>query len=90
MDNSGTMAEGAVKYRSDTRGRTIREGGASRRALNSAARADALLAKFRDTRRVRRWKCSHDDVDVWQGGEHIQPYDFAQPAFHAIAIDGRV
>jgi hypothetical protein len=90
MDNSGTMAEGAVRYRSDTRARTVRERGASGCALNSAARTDALLAKFRDTGRVRRWKCPHDDVNVWQGREHIQPYDFTQPAFHAIAIDGRV
>jgi hypothetical protein len=87
MDNSGTTAEGAVRYRSDTRERTRRERGASGRALNSAARMHALLTKFRGASRVRRWKCAHDDVDVWQGREHIQPYDFAQPAFHAIAID---
>ncbi len=51
---------------------------------------DTLLAKLRDTSRVRRWKCPHDNINVWQSREHIQPYDFAQPAFHAIAIDGRV
>ena len=59
-------------------------------AANATARAHALLAKFDDVCRVRRWKRAYDDVDIRQTREHVDTYDFAKPAFHAIAIDPRV
>ena len=59
-------------------------------ASNTTARTHALLAKFDDTRRVRRWKRPHDDVDIRQTREHVDPYDFAEPAFHTIAIHAGV
>jgi hypothetical protein len=90
MDNSGTKVEAAARCRPDMRERTEQGSGASRCPLNATARANALLTEFRDTSRVRRWKSSHDQVNIRQGREHIEPYDFAKPAFHTIAIDGGV
>ena len=59
-------------------------------AFYATAHAHALLTEFDDAGSVRRRKCPHDDVDVRQHREHVDPYDFAKPAFHAIAIDGGV
>ncbi len=56
-------------------------------AVDTTARANALLAKLADIRCVRRWKCAHYDIDVRQTREHIDTYDFAKPAFHSVAID---
>ena len=58
--------------------------------LNATAGAQALLAEFRDASRVCRWKRTHDHIDVRQNGEHVESYDFAKAAFHAITIDGGV
>jgi hypothetical protein len=79
-----------VREPSGRRERKKSESCASRRALNSTARAHALFTQLRHPGRVRRWKRAHDDVDLRQGREHIEPYDFTQPSFHAIAIDGGV
>jgi hypothetical protein len=49
-----------------------------------------LLAQLSDTGRVRRRQRAHDNVDVRQRREHIDPYDFAKPPFHAIALDSGV
>ncbi len=87
MDNSGTKMEATVRELSDTRERTGSEFRASRRAADTAARAHALLAQFRDISAIRGRKRPYDDVDVRENREHFQPYDFTQPAFHAIAID---
>jgi hypothetical protein len=54
--------------------------------FNAAARANALLTQRDDVRGVRRRQRAHDQIDVRQGREHVEPYDFAKPAFHAIAI----
>jgi hypothetical protein len=90
MDNTGTKMEAAVKEQSGTREQKARESGASRRAPNATTRANALFAKFGDAGTVGRWKRSHHDIDVWQSREHFQPYDFAKPAFHTVAVDRRV
>jgi hypothetical protein len=49
-----------------------------------------LLAKFRNIGAVRRRKRPYHDIDPWQGRKHVEPYDFAKPAFHPVAIDGGV
>ena len=88
MDNSGTKVEAAARYRLDTREQIESGSGASRYAANATARAQTLLAQLPDTSRVRRRQRAHDHIDLRQPGEHIEPYDFAEPSFHAIAIDG--
>src|SRR5579871_1975336 len=89
-DNSGTTAEAAVRYPPDTHERTKSESGASSRALDTAARANALFTQCVDIRGICRRQRTHDHVDVRQGREHVKPYDFAKPAFHAIAIHSGV
>ena len=90
MDNSGTRGEASVTEPFDTRERKKLKPCASRRALNSTAGAYTLVAQLRHVGRIRRRKRAHDDIDIRQGREHLEPYDFTEPAFHAIAIDGGV
>ena len=87
-DNSGTKVEAAARYPSDTRERRESAGGASSRPVDATACANTLFAKSCTVRCVRRRQCAHDDVHIRQHREHVQPYDFPEPAFHAIAIDG--
>jgi hypothetical protein len=47
-----------------------------------------LLAQFGCAGHVRRWQRANDDVDVRQFGEYVHPYDFAEPPFHPVAING--
>jgi hypothetical protein len=90
MDNSGTTMEALARERSGTRERKGWGSGASGRATNTTARAHALFTQRRNIGAVRGRKRSHNDIDIRQGREHIEPYDFAKPAFHAVAIDGVV
>ena len=90
MDNSGTTAEVAARWPSGTRGRKISARAASHRALDARACPDELRAEFLHRGPVRRRKRAHDEVDVRQGGEHVETYDLAKTAFHAVAIDGGV
>lgn len=89
-DNSGTTVEAVARYRSGTRERRESTACASSRTSYAATRAHALFAQFCGVSCVRRRQRAHDHVDVRQCGEHIDPYDFAKPAFHAIALHGRV
>jgi hypothetical protein len=49
-----------------------------------------LLTELGNSRQVRRRERAHDHIDVGEHGEHVETYDFAKAAFHAIAIDGGV
>jgi hypothetical protein len=46
-----------------------------------------LLTQFGCTGHVGRRQRTNDDVDVRQFREYVQPYDFAEPPFHPVAID---
>ena len=89
-DNSGTTAEAAARYLSGTHERRARGCGASSRPADAAAHAHTLLAERREIRFVRRRQRANDDVDVRQRRKHVNPYDFAKPAFHEVSGDRRM
>ena len=90
MGDSGTMEAAAEKAPLDMREQTSREHDASRHRFDAAARADALLTQLVCPSAVCGRQRPHHDIHVRQRVQHIQPYDFAQPSFHAIPLDCRM
>ncbi len=93
MDNSGTREADGERFPAGMHEQTTPEPVSSPRTRHRLRRRpltqlQALRAQVFNRNAVRRRQCAHNNIHDGQDREHVDPYDFAEPSFHEVAIHG--